>query len=436
MFSKNKIEQLQLALQSLELYEGKIDGIIGPQTLTAIHKFEALAFEKTTIDKPEPDEPAAKPTLVQHIIEGQGADIEEALIFTLKNEGGYTDHPLDKGGPTNKGITIGRLSEYLGREATKDEVKNLDYETIKLIYKKYYWDVMNLDKVIDQSIATALFDMGVLCGTGTAARLCQEALGVAQTKKMDSITLDAINATTDEDFIPKFAEKNTQRFEAIVQNNPTQKVFLKGWKNRANRLLSLINNDDVDVAVPSPAPGTSLGEGLYDLADTVGVPHEDIKKMLDWQTKNNPAANPRYWVVFKIKEHSKNKRMHIFDRVDKKVQSIHAVHGKNSDPNHDGIATDFSNEPNSLKSSLGLYKTLGTYTMAKHGRALRLDGLEASNDNALRRGIVFHGVSYAGDDYVKRNGRCGRSFGCPAVEDNIVQDLIDKLKGGSLLLIS
>ncbi len=436
MFSKNKIEQLQLALQSLELYEGKIDGIIGPQTLTAIHKFEALAFEKPTIDKPEPDEPAAKPTLVQHIIEGQGADIEEALIFTLKNEGGYTDHPLDKGGPTNKGITIGRLSEYLGREATKDEVKNLDYETIKLIYKKYYWDVMNLDKVIDQSIATALFDMGVLCGTGTAARLCQEALGVAQTKKMDSITLDAINATTDEDFIPKFAEKNTQRFEAIVQNNPTQKVFLKGWKNRANRLLSLINNDDVDIAVPSSAPETSLGEGLYDLADTVGVPHEDIKKMLDWQTKNNPAANPRYWVVFKIKEHSKNKRMHIFDRVDKKVQSIHAVHGKNSDPNHDGIATDFSNEPNSLKSSLGLYKTLGTYTMAKHGRALRLDGLEASNDNALRRGIVFHGVSYAGDDYVKRNGRCGRSFGCPAVEDNIVQDLIDKLKGGSLLLIS
>jgi len=128
--------------------------------------------------------------------------------------------------------------------------------------------------------------------------------------------------------------------------------------------------------------------------------------------------------------------MHIFDRVEKKVQSIHAVHGVNSDPNHDGIATDFSNVPTSLKSSLGLYKTLGTYTMAKHGRALRLEGLEATNNNALKRGIVFHGVSYAGDDYVQKHGRCGRSHGCPAVEYSVVQNLIDKLKGGSLLLIS
>jgi hypothetical protein len=122
--------------------------------------------------------------------------------------------------------------------------------------------------------------------------------------------------------------------------------------------------------------------------------------------------------------------------VKKQVKSIHAVHGTGSDPNNDGIATDFSNTPDSHKSSLGLYKTLGTYIMAKHGRALRLEGLEASNNNALKRGIVFHGVPYAGDEYAKQHGRCGRSFGCPAVEYSVVQDLIDKLKGGSLLLIS
>lgn len=436
MFPQNKIEQLQLALKSLELYEGKIDGIVGSQTLAAINKFEAFALEKPTVDKPEPDETAAEPTIVNIITDGQGADIEDALAFTLKNEGGYTDHPLDRGGATNKGITIGRLSEYLGRNATKDEVKNLDFDTIKSIYKKYYWDSMNLDKVLDQSIATALFDMGVLCGTGTAARLCQEVLGIAQTKKMDAITLNGINLTTDEKFIPKFTDRNIQRFEDIVKKKPSQKVFLKGWKNRANRLLSLVNNDDIDVIVPELVPGTSIGSELFILADSVGVSHEDIQKMINWQTTHNPNSNPRYWVVFKIKEHSKNKRMHIFDRVDKKVQSIHAVHGTGSDPNHDGLATDFSNTPESHKSSLGLYKTLGTYTMAKHGRALRLEGLEASNNNALNRGIVFHGVNYAGDDYVRKNGRCGRSFGCPAVEDSVVQVLIDKLKGGSLILIS
>lgn len=436
MFPKNKIEPLQLALKSLELYEGKIDGIVGPRTLAAIKKFEALALERPVIDKPTPHEPAEKSDGVNNLTDGQGADIEDALVFTLKNEGGYADHPADKGGATNKGITIGRLSEYLGRQATKEEVKNLDYETIKLIYKKYYWDVLNLDHILDQSIAIALFDMGVLCGTGTAASLCQDVLGISQSKKMDSQTLEAINATTDEKFIPLFANKNIERFENIVNNTPSQKVFLKGWKNRANRLLSLINNDDIEVAVPTSVPETPVGEGLYDLADRVGVPRADIKKMIDWQTQNNPTSNPRYWVVFKIKEHSKNRRMHIFDRVDKQVQSVHAVHGTGSDPNHDGLATEFSNTPESHKSSLGLYKTLGTYIMAKHGRALRLEGLETTNSNALKRGIVFHGVPYAGDEYVQQYGRCGRSLGCPAVEYAVVQDLIDKLKGGSLLLIS
>lgn len=436
MFSKNKIEALQLALKSLELYQGKIDGIVGPLTLAAMNRFEALALERPVVDKPFEREAAEKTDAPKRTIDGQAADIEDALLFTLKNEGGYTDHPLDKGGATNKGITIGRLSEYLGRPATKADVKNLDYDTIRSIYKKYYWDVLNLDHVLDQSIATVLFDMGVLCGTGTAARLCQEVLGISQTKKMDAPTLKKINSTTDEIFIPAFAQKNIERFEAIVNNNPSQRVFLKGWKNRANRLLSLINNDDIEAVVPMSTPDVTIGDGLYALADQVGVPRDDIKRMIDWQTQNNPTSSPRYWAVFKIKEHSKNKRMHIFDQVDKKVQSVHAVHGTGSDPNHDGLANDFSNTPDSKKSSLGLYRTLGTYIMAKHGRALRLDGLETTNSNAQKRGIVFHGVPYAGDEYVQQHGRCGRSYGCPAVEYALAQDLIDKLKGGSLLLIA
>lgn len=438
MFPKSKIELLQLALTSLALYEGKIDGIAGPLTLSAIGKFEALALEKPTVDKPTPQESAEKPDALNNIIDGQGADMQEALAFTLKNEGGYTHHPDDRGGPTNKGITLGRLTEYLGREATVEELRNLDYEKIKSIYQKYYWDAMNLDHVLDQSIATALFDMGVLCGTGTAARLCQEVLGISQTKKMDAGTLAALNSTTDEKFIPEFAAKNIQRFESIVGSNPSQKVFLKGWKSRANRLRSLVNDDDIAVGVApsSSASGTSIESILYALADTAEVPRQDIKKMIDWQTTHNPSTNPRYWAVFKIKEHSKTKRMHIFDRVANKVQSIHAVHGTGSDLNNDGIAGDFSNTPESHKSSVGLYQTLGTYNMAKHGRALRLKGLDDTNSNALARGIVFHGVPYAGEDYVKQHGRCGRSYGCPAVEYAVVQDLIDKLKGGSLLLIS
>lgn len=437
MFSKSKIESLQLALKSLELYNGDIDGIVGPVTLSATKKFEALMVEKPYMSKPLAEAPIPDITKIDTIIDQPGSHIDEALTFTLKNEGGYINHPADQGGPTNKGIMLSELSEYLGRkDVTEDELKNIDVKTITAIYKKNYWDILNLDNILDQSIATALFDMSVLCGVGTTLKICQEILGISITKRMDTQTLDALNKLPNDKFIPLFASKHIELFKKIVAKNPSQNVFLKGWTNRANRLNSLIDDDSIDVSIPSLATGGTIGEGLYALADSAGIPPGDIKKMIDWQTQNNAASNPRYWVVFKIKEHSRTQRMHIFDRIGNSVQSVYAVHGTGSDPNNDGLATIFSNTPDSHQSSLGLYKTLSTYTMAKHGRALRLEGLEESNNNAYIRGIVFHGVPYADEEYVNKYGRCGRSYGCPAVAYDIVQSLIDKLKGGSLLLIS
>ncbi|MFI2810854.1 murein L,D-transpeptidase catalytic domain-containing protein [Microbulbifer sp. JSM ZJ756] len=434
IFSKNNAGLLQLALKAMDLYEGKIDGIVGPLTLTAIQKVEALAFDRPAVEKPEPEEPAEKTDEVEDIIEDQGASIEHALVFTLKNEGGYVDHPADRGGATNKGITIGTLSAYLGRDVSKAEVKNLSYETIRDIYKRNYWDVLNLDHVVDQSIATALFDMGVLCGTGTAARLCQDVLDIPESKKMDAGTLKAINRVADDEFIPAFIDRNIRRFEAIVKKRPSQRVFLRGWKNRANRLRTLIETDSVDERSPESVPDEPIGDGLYTLADQVGVPRDDISKMINWQSKHHPTSNPRYWAIFKIREHSRNKRLYVFDRVARKVERFHVTHGKGSDPNHDGIATEFSNRPDSHMSSLGLCRTLNEYR-GRYGKSLRLEGLEPSNNNVFKRAIVFHGTHYAGDDWVRRHGRCGRSWGCPAVEHAVAPGLVDKLKNGSLLLV-
>jgi len=435
MFTKEKIKQLQKALKGLELYNGNIDGIVGSLTLGAIRKFESLMSDRRLVEKPKDQLDELQSSTVKLSQDTEGADIEEALIFTLKNEGGYVDIPQDRGGATNKGITINTLSRYLGRKASKKEVKNLNHKTITAIYKKYYWDVMNLDNLQDQSIATVLFDMGVLTGPGTSARIAQEVLNITQTKKFDKATLQALNATTAQEFIPKFAKRHIKRFNEIVANRPSQKIFLKGWKNRANRLLTLIHEDDIENKSPKTNQTNLIGEELYALAKEVGVPKEDIQKMIDWQKEHRPQSNPRYWVVFKIKEHSRKKRMHIFDRVEKKVQSVYATHGKKSDPNHDGLATEFSNKSGSHKSALGLYRTAETY-IGKHGQSLRLDGLEESNSNARKRAIVFHGASYAQNKFVKKYGKCGRSLGCPAVGHSVVKDLIAKIKGGSLLLIS
>lgn len=443
MFALDDLKRLQLALTGLGLYKGNIDGLVGPQTLLAIQRLVAVYAPPKSVFNPPvdtDDDVASQAKLPDAELDGQGASIDQALIFTLKNEGGYSNHPNDTGGPTNRGITAQTLGRYLGKTSvTAQEVQALDYETTTKIYKKYYWDVMNLDRVLDQGIATALFDMGVLCGTGTAARLCQEVLGISITKKMDQATLDRLNTTRDDHFIPAFAQQNTRRFEAIVAAKPDKKVFLKGWKNRANRLLTLVNDDDIDPMVESTnLADTSLDQTqniLLGLIKGTTVDVTDIQNMIDYQKAHAPTSNPRYWAVFKIKEHSKNKRLYVFDRTVPKVSAFYACHGKNSDPNHDGLATEFSNQVGSLKSALGLYRTAETYQMATHGRALRLDGLDASNNNARQRGIVFHGVPYANASYVQKNGKCGRTHGCPAVDYADAQALIDQLKGGSLLLL-
>lgn len=441
MFEPVNIKKLQSALQEMGLYKDDIDGLVGPNTLNAIRLFDAFYSDKDSVHIQSAEEVGVVvvPTIIQPL-DVDGASLEEALQYVLKNEGGFVNHPADKGGPTNRGITQKTLQRYRGHPVSADDVKKLDYQTTIDIYKKYYWDVINLDQLFDQDIATVIFDIGLLCGPNTSVRFCQEILHIDITKQMDEKTIQALNSKTNtQNFIHKFVEHCIQYFETIVAKNSSQLVFLKGWKNRANRLKTLVKLEDVSTSILTTTTANDLDNTqniLIELTNDIPVTQKDIEHMINWQKKNKANNNPRYWAVFKIGLHSKNKRFYVFDRIEKTVNQYYATHGVNSDKDHDGLATDFSNEKGSLKSSLGLYRTWETYTMAKHGTALKLDGLEDTNSNARERGIVFHGVPYANEEYVQANHKCGRSHGCPAVDYVVAKKLINQLKGGSLLMIT
>ncbi|HCH62852.1 MAG: hypothetical protein CL927_00160 [Deltaproteobacteria bacterium] len=109
-------------------------------------------------------------------------------------------------------------------------------------------------------------------------------------------------------------------------------------------------------------------------------------------------------------------------------------HGKGSGHRvHRDRAVRFSNEPFSNQTSLGLFRASETYT-GDHGRSLRLDGLEPGvNDLARDRAIVLHGAKYARVDHIAEWGYLGRSHGCPALDDRIVQSIIDDLHDGGLI---
>ena len=101
----------------------------------------------------------------------------------------------------------------------------------------------------------------------------------------------------------------------------------------------------------------------------------------------------------------------------------------------DNMAQLFSNKPNSHQSSLGFYKTAEIY-YGKHGKSMRLDGLEKGiNDNARHRAIVVHAANYVSQSFINRHGRLGRSFGCPALPQNLNDIIINTISDGTLFYI-
>lgn len=157
--------------------------------------------------------------------------------------------------------------------------------------------------------------------------------------------------------------------------------------------------------------------------------YERAKRYYDQNWKSFP--NRRYVVLIDMGPHSSKKRFLLLDLKTGKASRHNTSHGVGSDSNNDGIATSFSNQEGSKKTSLGFYKTLYTYN-GSNGRSLRLEGLESSNNNALARAIVVHGANYISD----KNSRAGRSWGCPALDHAVVQSVIDKIKGGAMMLIA
>lgn len=131
---------------------------------------------------------------------------------------------------------------------------------------------------------------------------------------------------------------------------------------------------------------------------------------------------------------STEKRMWVIDLAANKVLfNTLVAHGRGSG---EKIAQTFSNIPSSNQSSVGFYTTAEVYT-GKHGRSLRLDGLDAGlNNNARDRAIVVHGAEYVSQNIIDATGRLGRSQGCPALPMDLFSDIINDIKDNTLLFIN
>lgn len=156
--------------------------------------------------------------------------------FILQWEGGFVDDPLDRGGATNKGITIGTFRNFYGKDATVEQLKNITDEQWLHIFKSGYWDKWKADDIKNQSIADIVVDWAWASGTITSIKQVQEILGVAVDGIVGNDTLTAINTEYQRSLFDKIHSRRIEFVENIVKRDPSQTRFLKGWKNRINSL--------------------------------------------------------------------------------------------------------------------------------------------------------------------------------------------------------
>jgi lysozyme family protein len=144
---------------------------------------------------------------------------EAILDRILSHEGGFVNHPLDAGKATNYGITLATLSEWRGKPVTVDDVRSMDVEEARAIYRNRYirpFDAMALPPELKAQVVDIAVNSGVTTARGLLSRAQQ------QTARPVAVQL---------------VIERLRFYARIVKGKPTQSVFIEGWINRAVSFL-------------------------------------------------------------------------------------------------------------------------------------------------------------------------------------------------------
>ena len=176
--------------------------------------------------------------------------IDQLIEALLDREGGYCNHPADRGGETCFGITaaVARANGYDG------PIRALPETAARAIYRRLYWTAPHLDAVaaLAPLVAAELFDTSVNMGPDVAATFLQRALNALNRGASDypdmpadgrigAVTLAALKAFLarrgggGERVLLKAIEAlQGERYVALAERCPADEAFLYGWL--ANRI--------------------------------------------------------------------------------------------------------------------------------------------------------------------------------------------------------
>jgi lysozyme family protein len=168
--------------------------------------------------------------------------IDDLLDDVISKEGGFVNHPADRGGATKYGITIHTLSRYLGRQATVDDVRSITVDLAKEIYLADYYYSPRIN-TLNEAVQPKVFDMAVNHGARRAVKILQQVINKAgfgalsvdgAIGNLTRSALDDAHAAMGGYLINALVDERNNFFDAIIARRPSQQVFERGWKNRSN----------------------------------------------------------------------------------------------------------------------------------------------------------------------------------------------------------
>lgn len=190
--------------------------------------------------------------------------IDDLITRVIEREGGYVNHPSDRGGPTNFGITQGALAAWRGKPVTDWQVSTLSEAEARTIYRNVYF--RGLEEVKDPKVLEFLFDYSVNSGPGRALKALMVVLGAQKLGAVDQATL----------FWPLVCER-LDNFLRIIANDPSQVVFAEGWANRITEWWRPVGTPVASHASLTPAEADGIlvkgekGDVIRKLQTALGI---------------------------------------------------------------------------------------------------------------------------------------------------------------------
>ncbi len=166
--------------------------------------------------------------------------LADALEYLLEEEGGWSNHPADRGGATMYGVTQATYNQYrkLKKQATRT-VKNITKDEAFELYDVLYWRAARCDR-LPWPISYLVFDAAVNSGVSRGVKWMQAGVGVAPDGQVGPSTIAACQRVVDEGDSAKVLAIVDQRvtfLARLVQSKTSQAAFLLGWWRRTLRVF-------------------------------------------------------------------------------------------------------------------------------------------------------------------------------------------------------